>query len=145
MQDSLWVLGVIFCEMVTGFHPFFFFDSHQKYLKSFDEKGSQLTMREQGELFLKSHEASYYLLKLPENFTLASLELLRVLLDVEMANRPVTFIQILNDKFFNHDDPLVSRVQFKEEFPHLFNSLDLFALIKAGANKELSSKSEKPL
>lgn len=92
-------------------------------------------MREQGELFLQSHEANYYLLNLPESFSLASLDLMRVLLDIDMADRPETFSQILEDKFFNHDNPLVSRDQFKQEFPHLFNSLGLFALIKAGANE----------
>jgi hypothetical protein len=93
-------------------------------------------MRQQGELFLKSHATDYYLINLPEVFDLTSLDLLKILLDVTSADRPETFSRILVNKFFNHDNPLVSRDEFYSAYPHLFNTAGLFRLIKLSATEK---------
>ncbi len=71
--DSQWTLGAIFCELITGKHPLAYFDAFNWISKT-------KTKIENLNLLMTCHSKDYYLLDLPEQFNLDSLDLLQNLL-----------------------------------------------------------------
>jgi hypothetical protein len=75
---------------------------------------------------------SYYLLWLPEEFDIRSLELLLTLLAKDATHRAPNFSQVLEHDFFKHNNPLISKAQFQAENPDCFNNDGFYRLIKIG-------------
>ena len=67
---------MIFCELMTGKHPFQLFELYQTLVKEFEN----LDLVQKTQKYLDLHRMDHYLLDLPEVFNVESLDLLSILL-----------------------------------------------------------------